>query len=848
MRRNSFILAAVYDTETTNYLDEQSARLGRVENTRAFPILFIDNDIRDIDMYEYEPDRDDRINFCRTEQEMQNRIDEYVEWGIVCKKVPIICAYNLMFDLHPLMEGLNERYDIQANAQSSTNVYTLDLYERDTDRLLLRFWDTFHLEMRGLAAMGRTCGVSKASGDWDYSLVRTPETELTELELFYAARDVQVIPSYFRYLLRANEWMKQSDLGSRVLTKTSIVRQMAKREIGPKKIREKDGKCLTLRKAFMSLCKQESPKSYGSYALRKAAFRGGYTFTSAAWSTRNTSNVVSVDVTSMHHTFINGRKVPVKFAPCNPDTLSRMCDAVCETTLETALTRYHQPFDFAFHARIRLRNIRLRGNSCFMRWGIGLLAQSKFATKPSLGEEYEEDELMVASYEGVMSNGFRDRFSADAQFAFGKLYSASEVVVHVSELELWCMSRVYEWDELQVIGGEATGQWVMPPDYVTAQSNILYQQKDLAKFITNHYVEGQPYPYNTNGIPEGIAESLRDGTCEWGFFNSWYTGTVKGMFNGIYGTMAQDQFKPSFKCSNGELSVDRDTICTVKNFADKQPKSSMVLYTYGLRIVGGSRMHMVIAMELVDKWFGSRVDVLGGDTDSMKMRCDDDVTDAEIEECLQPISDASKAAIDFAMQRLRRVFPELSSPLTGIGGFEVENAGHHYPWHIELWNKCRVSVDSERRAHITCAGLSRPSGKYHIETFLTDMCRKYPVEKVLESCVGFDTFVASEVAHALEAHHPSVHDRFIGDVTDYQGNTAHVEAHESTSLYPVGRWLGETIKAGNALTLGYLNRVYNRDLRRECRYLRIVDGLPVMQRETAFGEVTEMEVSDATIL
>ena len=836
-------MAAVYDTETTNVLDEKSARLGMVENTRAFPILFIDNDIRDVDLRTYEPDKSDRISFYRTEQEMQDRIDEYVEWGRVCKVVPVVCAYNLMFDLHPLMEELSERYDIQANAQSSTNVYTVDLYDKETDVILLRFWDTFHLEMRGLAAMGRICGLAKANGDWDYSLVRTAETQLTEMELFYAGRDVQVIPAYLRYLLRANEWLKQEDFGFRVLTKTSIVRQMAKRQIGPKVIREReDGRCLTLYKAFTRLCAEELPKSYGSYALRKACFRGGYTFTSAATSMTVVRNVASVDVTSMHHTFINGRKIPVRFAPTSQATLSAMCSDVCGTTRRAAMERYQQPFDYAFHARLRIGGISLRKGSCFQRWGIGLLAQSKFATRPTDGAEYGDNELDLAAESEVMSRGFRDRCSQDAVFAFGKLYSASEVVVHVSELELWCMSRVYEWESLEVIGGESTAQWVMPPDYVTAQSNLLYKQKDLVKFICAHYHEGEPYPYSLAGIPEGLANDLRNGTCEWGFLNSWYTGNVKGMFNGIYGTMAQDQLKPDWTCIGGELLVDLDTVCTPDNFQSRLPKTSAVLYTYGLRIVGGSRMHMVIAMELVHERFGSRVDVLGGDTDSMKLRCDADVTDAELSECLAPMLECSKAAIDFAMQRLRRVCPEFASPLTGIGGFEVENEGSHYDYHIECWNKCRLSVDKEKNAHITCAGLSRPHGAFNIETFVGDMCREFPVEKVLEACIGFNTFVSNPIAHALEAHHPRVTDRYVGHVTDYQGKTALVSAHESTSLYPVGRWLGETLKAGNAMTLAYLRREYGRKVDETCRYLEYDGKRAVLMRDSANGPVEEMGV------
>ena len=172
---------------------------------------------------------------------------------------------------------------MSANAQSSTNVYTLDL--KINDEIVLRFWDTFHLEMRGLAAMGETCGMPKAKGDWDYSLVRTKETKLTDEELFYAKRDVQIIPAYLCYLLNANEWLQQSDLGLKVITKTSLVRQMAQREIGSKKIKKQNGKEITLLHAFELTCKQELPKTYEQYALRKSCFRGGFTFTSGMAAT-----------------------------------------------------------------------------------------------------------------------------------------------------------------------------------------------------------------------------------------------------------------------------------------------------------------------------------------------------------------------------------------------------------------------------------------------------------------------------------------------------------------------------------------------------------------------------------
>lgn len=826
MKRPKLVLAAVYDTETTN--------IGSGENTRAFPILFIDNDIRDVDIYNYEPDRDDKIHFYRTEQEMQSRIDAYVFWGECLGVVPIICAYNLMFDLQPLMEGLNERYEIKANAQSSTNVYTLDLYSDGNH--VLRFWDTYHLEMRGLAAMGKTCGIAKATGDWDYSLIRTPDTPLTDLELFYAARDVQVIPSYLRYLLHANEWMVQGDFGFRVLTKTSIVRQMARREIERLTVPKKDGNKLELRHAFMQLCRKELPSNYQIYALRKACFRGGWTFTSARYALTLQRNVLSADAVSMHHTFINGRYVPQDFKPCYPRDLNAHFRNVLRTSFDYVLSHYEKPFTCAFHARVRIKNIRLRKGTCFDEWGIALEASSKFKRNIEPGIEFGYDPANVMQENAVRDNGFYDRFEK-ATFAFGKLYEAEEIIIHLNELELWTLSRVYEWDSIEAIFGEATVRFKLPPDFVTLQSNKLFEQKSAAKFINFHYTKGVPYPYNTQFIPDGIAESLKAGTLEPQFFEQWYSSTVKGMFNGIYGTMAQDVFKPQYKCVDGNLVVDEATITTPENYDEKKPRSTRVLYTYGMRIVGGSRMHLCILMELLWNAFGTRIRILGGDTDSVKVSCDADVTDDDVEAAMKPLAVASKSAIDACMKRLRKNFPKLASTLKGIGSFEIENRGNHYELHYELWNKARVSFDG-RKTHITCAGLPRPIGLYTIESFMDELIGAgNSPEKVLTETVGFDTFVSNAISHTLEHHKPKPEDIYVGEVTDYGGVTTHVRCHQSVALYPAPRWLGETLKLTNRLSVEFLERKYGRTVDSATRYLERnkITGRAVLLKDTENG-------------
>lgn len=815
-KKSNYEIAMIYDTETCNIVDEMN-------NAHAYPILFIENDVRGVNMREYDSSKDGIIHFYRTESEFLKRIDTYITWGKLTNKVPIVCGYNLMFDLQPLMEELDKKYDINASAQSSTNVYTVDLCSKMINgKVLLRFWDTFHLEMRGLAAMGRTAGLPKAVGDWDYNLIRTPQTVLTKEELFYARRDVEVIPAYFSYLLQSNEWMKQSDLGFTILTKTGIVRQMAKRQIGPLNIEKQDDKKITLDYAFIQLCNKCLPKSFDIYALRKACFYGGWTFTSARYASTVQKNVLSADVTSMHHTFINGRMIPDDFKLRPADKLTALCERIVNTTAEQIFEHYEKPFDCAIHARIEFENVRMRKGTCFEYWGLALEPLSKFRPTIDAPAQYGFNEAAMVQEEYVRSLHWYNQFE-DAEFAFGKLYNAKKCIMHFNEVELWCFGQVYEWDSMRATYGESSGSFVKPPDYVTLQSNLLYKRKDAAKRIHATYCEGVPYDGEiSNTIPEGIAQMLRSGECSEQFFASYYQSTVKGMFNGIYGTMAQDIYRPEYTCIDGNLMVDINTRVTESNWEERQPNTCRVLYTYGMRIVAGSRMHMLLAMQLIWNAFGKKVRVLGGDTDSMKMSLDSDVTDEDIEFALESMEEISTHAINICMERIRTNFSDLASDLKGVGGFELENKGHHYELHYEAWNKARISYDG--KYHITCAGLRRPDGMYHIEHFMRDLeLQGNAPENILQSCLGYNIFVSHNISHVLESHHPSAQDVYDNYITDYRGETMHVICHESPALYAAGRWLGDTSKYTNASNVAYMREHYNRNVDTRMREL-VIDG------------------------
>ena len=652
MSSRKFKIYGAFDIETSNFRDFNDGGNGKHV---AIPVLFTFNDLSDIDLEDYVYGKSDKISFFRYESDfilfLQSRVI-----GIDDDVVPVVCSYNLKFDLKPLLHDLRSMYEVSVVAQSSSSIYYLDLL--DGDKVVCRFWDVFHLERNGLEAMGEIAGVAKLKGSWDHSLIRSPETPLTDDELAYASRDVQIIPAYLNHLLRSNEFISSEDFGNRVITSTSLVRIMARKVIGRMTYESAKGVNIKLRHAFELTCRQNAAKSFGSHATRKACFMGGLTFTSGNYAHRVFHNVFSLDEVSAHHQWINGMYVPVGFNEQESGLLQKHVDDVINTSMGFCLGNYHRPFNAAFHVMVQFRNLRLKEGSVFERCGIGCIPAAKFAC--SQKSQDTDTERVVSADNALRLLGYRNR-AKNGRFAFSKLISASEC-------HIWCTE----------------------PDYVTLQSNMLFKAKQEMKEIVANYRDGVPYSgVIGDSVPGDMAAMIRAGQVDSRFLQSYYIVTVKGMFNSIFGTQAQDVLRPDYAVStNGDLFVDESTLISVENFEERQPKRHKVLYPYGMRIVGGSRMQLINAISLIDGAFDDSVRVLGGDTDSLYVDVDEGITGVDLVESLGVLHSSCDDARAFVGKRVLRTFPDAVCDLKGVGHFELESE-EPYRAHMEAWNKAQ---------------------------------------------------------------------------------------------------------------------------------------------------------------
>lgn len=761
-----FKVVSFYDTETTNLFVDGA--------WKAYPVLFIYNRITcDIDKYVLGCDD---VTFTRTEEGFLKCLDDEIKAGMTGGYIPIVCAYNLAFDLQPILERLSQAYQIEVMARASTSIYTLDLIE--DGKKVLRFWDTSFLEPRGLSAMGKSCGIHKAVGSWDYSKKRTPETLLSDEELHYAKRDVQVIPAYLANVLKSYPDIEPAELGVKVLTKTSLVRVTAREKIGTLK---ENGKALN--EKWLKTCEIERAKRYEIHAARFACFRGGLTFTAANNACRVFKNCASFDTVSMHHLFINGRYIPRVFLQVERGTALKALESVRNTTLDDVLSRYHNPFGLAFHAHIIIKDLRLKPGSIFEREGIGLLARSKFTTKSHKISAPRE----AAADTDMRVTGYRDK-AKGAVFAFGKLMSADACGVWVSELEYWSMCQVYEFEILDVDYCELTRTMTPPPTYVSLQSSMLYELKRNCKEILETYEEGTPYTgFINEAMSSGYIEELRSGTMDKAELKTYYTQHIKGMYNGIYGTQAMNELKPDYMTDeDGEIVLDSSTVANCENYDERKPYISKVLYPYGLRIVGGSRMHLVIALMLIDGALKDKVSVLGGDTDSIKLSLKDSTVE-NVSNALKPLHYAVDSAMTEAQKSIRASFPDLASTFDCVGHFECDGIND---LEIDMWNKCRVTYSNKTGFTVTCAGLRQDKNSMNIVKVLTRYAEKFGAVQALQ-LFGYNTVLDYSICQNLQHSKPKTTDVFECDVTDYTGKTSHVSAHESIALYPSSKIFGD---------------------------------------------------------
>lgn len=612
---------------------------------------------------------------------------------------PIFACVNLALVLYPLASCLESMFDLEVMARNQADVMTLDALDCDGNRAF-RLWDCKQF-VNGC---------------------EEPDGSLESFE-----NHVSAIVSGLRSVVDENSlFVSYKDLGVSVITRTSLVRIYAKRIIGNLRYTNSHGNKVTVRNAFDRTCKQEFFKFYDEYRYAKSSFNGGFTFVSAVNAGKVLGNTVCLDAVSMHHAFINGRFFPVKFSKADLYVANVQASRIVNISADEVLEYYHDPISYFFNACIRFIGLRLKPGSAFERFHIGLISQSRFSDRISDVSEFGINERARIVDEDMRKTGFVNT-GTGLSFAFGKLMSAQDVRIFCDENELWNISRVYEWDFMEVLEAYDTAKRMRPPDYLTLQSNMLYDKKKAAK---------------------ARCESNK------GYENE-YVSNVKSMFNSIYGTQVQDVMKPDFKMCDDSIDIDSSDIPTERNFDELKPDNPSTLFNFGSRVSSAARMHLVLAIEMLHNRFGDDVSIVSGDTDSIYVNTELDAK--ELEQCLEPLHEAAQRAIDFTLARCRREFPNQCCNVSDVGMFQADSKREKM--HYEFACKTRIVQYGDGEVSVTAAGVPRDS-KY--VSIVDKMIGTHGFAESVMFLMNYNLFMSKDVCSAVTVEIPRFGTSFDG--------------------------------------------------------------------------------------
>lgn len=794
--RKDYRIIGAYDSETTN-IDISGV-------PSAFPILHQLGIIDDTPITDITSDNVTAhvsIELYRHSLDLYARLDSIVQTEY--DFIPVILCHNLAFDMYGLSCWL-ERYEVRVLAKSARKPITFTIKdESGAPRLVI--WDTLIFSQQSLERMGKDCGFTKGVGEWDYSLIRTPETPLTAQELDYSKRDIYTLICWFGWWTRRNPDIEPSKLACGVVTKTGIVRERRKVRFG--NLRGK-GMKRNVSHYWFARCRLDAPKTDDELFTMLACTRGGFTFCSSnnasvPYDLTDTDMIISAyDATSQHPAQLVSHMYPYRFREMPAFVLEQAFNLIGLTTIDDILENWRKPFTVAFDACFEFENLRPKQGSLFEKFGIFPLASARYKTPEQIAFNDENGDK-PAYDEHLRAHSYCDMVEG-ANCAFGKVISAKKARFYLTELAAWEVWQSYEWDSVKAIHGYETGRFVRPNDIDILSVMQFYKAKNEFKKARKAYYSGQKL---TNidtleqlGIPRALLDEMQTKTVFENDIEAQYL-SLKADLNAIFGISASNQYRRETVLSgNGIEYIGDFGICNA-------PKNSTVWYQFGQRIVGWSRIAQIIAMYLIQPYICT---IINGDTDSVKVLCYESEL-ANIDKALEKLGKAIDKAKRFVCERVRIAYPEYADDLKQIGYYVPEFQTKKF---CASWNKAYCIQDESGVFNFTLAGIPTKDRKNDtgifkgINSYASELYNsgEYDFSDICNLFLGYNVTFANDLLRMNARKFPEWASLFIDTVTDYKGNTYKVCEPCALALYPMSKTINDTKTSDNAVNMRYARK------------------------------------------
>lgn len=800
MERKPYKIIGAYDSETTNH-DDDGCMI-------AFPILHQLGILQGCTIQDVTPENVESvcaISMFRHSLDLYQALDAIVEGDR--DHVPVLLCHNLAFDMYGLSSWL-ARHDVKVLAKSERKPITFTILdEAGAPRFVI--WDTLVFTQQSLERMGNDCRYAKASGEWDYSLTRTPDTPLADNELDYARRDIYTLLAWFGWWLRRNPDIEPDRLALNVVTKTGVVRE--RRRVRFSKLKGK-GLRDNVQRYWLFRNRCEAPTTDDELYTMMAATRGGFTFcasrsASVPFDLVGTDEIIAAyDATSQHPAQLVSHLYPINFKEREPAILDDAFKLISKAGMKRILNHWDKPFPIAFYACFEFENLRPKAGSIYEREGILPLASARYKDAEQMA--FDDDNGDKQAYAEEMARRDYHDSAEGAVCAFGKLVSARKCRLYITELTAWEICQCYEFDSVRAIHGYSTGRFAKPSDMDVISVMQFYKAKDAFKEAREHFFKTRTIENREAleklGIAPTIAQGMEDGTISDGDVDATYMG-LKADLNAIFGISCSNQYRrPTILAREGIKYTGEFGICNA-------PKNPKVWYQFGQRIVGWSRIAQICVMELLEPYADR---IVNGDTDSVKILADR--ADLEkMSKALDRLSQAIDAGKEKVCARVRYSYPDMFDELEGIGHYVHEFDSERF---CASWNKAYVTHDVDeregmRRFAFTLAGIpTRRRVSEHIcfigVNGLADRLHALGMSfaEICDVMLGYNVTYANDIIRLNGRRFPEWGGHVMLDVVDYRGERARVVEPCALALYPMAKTINDTSSPENEQNMAYALR------------------------------------------
>lgn len=405
-------------------------------------------------MYTWQFSINDVTIIGRSWEQFDEFIETICEYYETSKKPLLVFVHNFSFEY----QFIKRRMKWKKDKKGHTHIFALDnrkVIQARTESGI-EFRDSYVITQMSLSQMAKSfeLDINKIDGEeFDYNVTRYSDTELSLLEYAYIINDVQILSKWYHKYIKKEFIRKHLPVP---LTATSIVREEIKRNF--KHWNKKE------RNRYLRKIRYSYPDEFTYKSMIRWLYRGGMTHANVSLTDVKWVNVglSSYDIKSSYPSSLCHELYPCEFVE--------------------------------------------RPKEWFFKYGFNDAVLSKVAYYGT----FVFTDIRSRTTFSLESKNKIVQMSDDAVFDNGRLVSASEIVVCLTEIDMKMYRMIYEWGESSSI------------DEIKCLSIFKSDKEPLPKFLIDVVLS---YYYLKESLPKGYERDI-----------------VKRKLNSVYGYLCTGIF------------------------------------------------------------------------------------------------------------------------------------------------------------------------------------------------------------------------------------------------------------------------------------------------------------------